>query len=440
MDRGTRAERRAGPGSLSAAGGCARCGTGVDARACCGDAETGSSRRAAAGPPSSSVSTTSSYRAAGIVTVTRENILAQIDSAARHGARVINLSLGIDYHGAVPGSLPRHGELVQTTGREFRLLVARLDSAGFRPLFVIGAGNDGNDARWSGFPTLRTHDPSRALVVAAVRRSGPNVYEIRPNSNRGNLVEVAAPGEDVLTVDNAGSPIAYHATSIAAPHVSGLATLLFSFDPRLTPPEVNQLILDGAEAGSRHVNGTFFLTNAYESVKVAARRSGTPLCGNRLWMQDGTLHAQRDTASQTGESLFTVATSTGTSVSFNALHGGKHVHLYTAPATSRTARRWRVSSTGAAEWVQMAFESAPAGTNASFYSRDGRSHDGDTTVFLTATYTGPYEGRVVEFTPEIRRTADGSVLTAFSTAIRDTVYESAKVCPQFRKLIPPGRE
>ena len=74
-------------------------------------------------------------------------------------------------------------------------------------------------------------------------------------SNFGDAVSVVAPGVHVYTTDNSGSngysntdyEEAFNGTSSATPHVSGIAALMLSVNPDLTPPEVKDILQETAE-------------------------------------------------------------------------------------------------------------------------------------------------------------------------------------------------
>ena len=252
-----------------------------------------------------------------------------IQQAATDGARVINLSLGVGWR-----RRPRAGNendilRAQQFGNVFLQTVlganGRLLAEGRpRPLYVIAAGNDGVDAWWSGFPQIAGSISTQVLVVAASTSSS----RLWNGSNRNvdhSLVEVAAPGRDVRGLGSASEARIETGTgtSFAAPLVSGLAGLLFSFEPRLSASDVKTFIVEGAARGGRTADGIPII-DAYESLKAAAGRVGAPLCGNRIWAEpSGRLMVER-----AGEDE---AIATGVTSEVRSMHGGRRL-VYLRPA------------------------------------------------------------------------------------------------------------
>jgi hypothetical protein len=125
-------------------------------------------------------------------------------------------------------------------------------------LFVIAAGNDSAglfkplDAKWShplawlasGELPVDIKRPKNILVVEAVDRNGQRIAD----SNMGG--HVAAPGNNILSTlwpgDNAYDLC--DGTSMAAPHVAGVATLLFELDPTKKPADIINIIKTSAIA------------------------------------------------------------------------------------------------------------------------------------------------------------------------------------------------
>jgi serine protease len=122
------------------------------------------------------------------------------------------------------------------------------DVIGAGSVLVVAAGNSGEDA--SGFAPASCNG---VITVAATNRVGSRSYY----SNYGSAVELAAPGGEtniyntngILSTLNTGttSPsidtyIYYQGTSMAAPHVAGVVSLMFSVNPFLTPTQVLNIL------------------------------------------------------------------------------------------------------------------------------------------------------------------------------------------------------
>jgi serine protease AprX len=77
----------------------------------------------------------------------------------------------------------------------------------------------------------------------------PSVDDIVCFSNESDYLDVTAPGAVILSASTdrrANRFTEMSGTSMAAPHVAGLAALILNADPSLTPAEVRQIIRDGA--------------------------------------------------------------------------------------------------------------------------------------------------------------------------------------------------
>lgn len=113
---------------------------------------------------------------------------------------------------------------------------------------VIAAGNDSTDASNSNPANC-----NGVIAVAATDRNGGRAYY----SNYGAVVDVAAPGGDVTTgsangilstlnsgrtLPAADSYAFYQGTSMATPHVAGVAALMYEIDPVITPDQVESML------------------------------------------------------------------------------------------------------------------------------------------------------------------------------------------------------
>ncbi|UQD50821.1 peptidase S8 [Bacillus methanolicus] len=133
--------------------------------------------------------------------------------AADHGAKVINLSLG-NYH---PSSLMK--EAVKYAFEKNAVIIS-------------AAGNDN-----SNHPSFPAAYPE-VLGVSAVSYSGQRA----PFSNYGDYIDVSAPGVQIPSTYFNKQYAALSGTSMASPHVAGLAGLILSANPNLTNKDVMNII------------------------------------------------------------------------------------------------------------------------------------------------------------------------------------------------------
>lgn len=119
--------------------------------------------------------------------------------------------------------------------------IQRANDAGI--LFVAAAGNESNNNDSS--PTYpATYDVPNVLTVAAVDDEG----KMASFSNYGRLkVHVAAPGVNIYSSITGGEYDSWSGTSMATPHVSGIAALVMSHEPNLSAIEVRNRIIATAK-------------------------------------------------------------------------------------------------------------------------------------------------------------------------------------------------
>jgi len=169
--------------------------------------------------------------------------------AVAHGARVINMSLGSEQPTAY-----------------MRAAVAYALAKGI--VIVASAGNDGTN---SGFaPYVYPAAFTGVIAVAAVTGGGQRAYF----SEQNGAVVVSAPGVDVIGDGPGGEYLDAAGTSPAAALVSGVAALIRSRYPRLSPALVEQALITAAARRPRggYSTGTGFgEVDAVTALAAAAR-------------------------------------------------------------------------------------------------------------------------------------------------------------------------
>jgi type VII secretion-associated serine protease mycosin len=139
--------------------------------------------------------------------------------ATQHGARVINMSLGTDQPSrpmqAALGYAVSHGVLV-----------------------VASAGNSGHPG--AGYtPYSYPAGFTGVVSVAAVNGAGQRA----PFSDQNSSVELSAPGVSIIGAGPDGTYLQASGTSPASAFVAGVAALIRSAYPRLTPAQVAQALI-----------------------------------------------------------------------------------------------------------------------------------------------------------------------------------------------------
>lgn len=167
---------------------------------------------------------------------------------------------------------------------------------------VFSAGNAGPDADSVG------HGPNRAeevITVGAICKSYGYVETttcgagaVADFSSRGSQVDIAAPGvaifsamarpsalvpltegvpppgqgDPAATANNASLYVAYSGTSMSAPHVAGIVALMLDANPKLTPAQVESILIRTAKdrgAKGFDTDYGFGVADAYAAVRLA---------------------------------------------------------------------------------------------------------------------------------------------------------------------------
>lgn len=182
-----------------------------------------------------------------------------INYAADNGAKVINLSLG-------------------STALNHLVEKAIIDAQNKNVLVIAAAGNAATD---------RTFYPAAFDNVLAVNATDQNDRRWSL-SNFGDYIDVSAPGNAIYSTaydlnNSYGGYTFMNGTSMAAPHVAGLAGLLFSQDRTLSNADVAQRIMESADdlgdsgRDDQYGHGRI---NVCSALLIGHQRTEEGLCGD----------------------------------------------------------------------------------------------------------------------------------------------------------------
>jgi hypothetical protein len=127
-------------------------------------------------------------------------------------------------------------------------LQAAINAAGDAGILnVFGAGNDGTNNDLAPFDPASYDLPS----IVSVASSGPTDRKSFFSNFGAASVDLAAPGEEIVSTTLGSGYVAASGTSMATPHVAGVAALLAGMDPSLTPDAIKLMLMDSVDQSSR---------------------------------------------------------------------------------------------------------------------------------------------------------------------------------------------
>lgn len=175
---------------------------------------------------------------------TLEGAILAIDYAMKRGVHIMSNSWG---------GGPRTQSLLD--------VIKKAEEAGI--VFVAAAGNENNDndSRPS-FPA--SYETDNMISVGALDGKGKRAKF----SNYGaRSVHIFAPGVDIFSTVANNKYDKMSGTSMACPHVSGIAGLMLAKNPDLTPVQLRDLLMQTAEEGELRGQAQAGLANAAKALR-----------------------------------------------------------------------------------------------------------------------------------------------------------------------------
>lgn len=232
---------------------------------------------------------------------------------------------------------------------------------------IVAAGNDNANAA-----NFNPGNCSGVVNVAAVGRNGGRAYY----SNYGNAIDVAAPGgaqsaqndaEGILSTFNSGANSPQYdsyffsqGTSMATPHVAGVAALIKQAKPDATPAQIESILKSTTRSFPAACNGCGSgIVDA--AAAVAAASGGTPPPSGGSELTSG--KAVVASGAKSSETTYTLNVPAGsTKVTFTTSGGSGDVDMYVKAGSKATTSSYdcRPYKNGNAE--SCSFDNPTAGT------------------------------------------------------------------------------
>jgi len=140
---------------------------------------------------------------------------------------------------------------------------------------IVAAGNDNKDAK----DFTPANAPNAYAVGASTSTDARASF-----SNFGSTVKIFAPGASITSTAVNGGTATYNGTSMASPHVAGVAALLLQTNPAASAQQIYDMISSNATKGVITVNASSTTTDLlYSKSNTVIDTTPTPITLEATW-------------------------------------------------------------------------------------------------------------------------------------------------------------
>lgn len=268
-----------------------------------------------------------------------------LSNCVKAGAKVVNFSLGTS--GSMTGyDMTAYDEVLVPAAVSY--MMASLLSKGYDFLAVQSAGNgdidgDAIDSRGNGhFCNLNEENLytgsyeveakeilERVLVVGSVANNGSGKFVQSDFSNVGPQIDISAPGEEIYSSIIGNEYESIDGTSMSAPIVTGVASLVWSVNPSFKGTDVKEILCEATDSVAEiNKNADYYFYDYLEFCEY-------PVVDAKMAVEEAIRRTDKNTGTVKGTLSQSAKTIEYDGVSHTVFSDG--TFSFVAPAGSRTA-------------------------------------------------------------------------------------------------------